>query len=101
MTSSRSSSARTLTTIKVANAPCSWSALEFELSSKPKGFERVLDEIRASGYTGTELGHAGFMPSEPTRLKYELEKRDLQMVAAFIPIAFANRVHTPTEFGAQ
>ena len=43
--------------IKIANAPCSWGALEFELEEKSEeiGFEQVLDEIKATGYLGTNL----------------------------------------------
>ena len=57
--------------IRVANAPCSWGVLEFgESSSAP--FGQVLDEMRATGYEGTELGDWGFMPTEPVRLRGEL-----------------------------
>jgi inosose dehydratase len=80
----------TLTKIKVANAPCSWGALEFELSGKSKTFERVLDEMQQSGYEGTELGDWGFMPTEPSRLKAEVQKRNLKMLAAFVPVDLSN-----------
>ncbi len=55
--------------IKIANAPCSWGILEFELEGKSLGYEQVLDEIAATGYTGTELGDWGFMPTDPQELK--------------------------------
>jgi inosose dehydratase len=48
--------------IKIANAPCSWGVLEFDLEGKAAGFAQVLDEIRETGYQGTELGDWGFMP---------------------------------------
>ena len=55
--------------IKVANAPCSWGILEFDLEGRAAGFAQVPDEMKATAYNGTELGDWGFMPTEPTFLK--------------------------------
>ncbi len=66
-----------LNMIKIANAPCSWGVLEFDLEGKAAGFEQVLDEIRETGYQGTELGDWGFMPVIPSELRKELDKRAL------------------------
>ncbi len=78
--------------IKIANAPCSWGALEFDLEEKAEeiGFEQVLDEIKETGYLGTELGDWGYMPTEPMQLKEEIEKRDLELLGAFVPVALAD-----------
>jgi inosose dehydratase len=73
--------------IKIANAPCSWGALEFDLQGKPATFDVVLDEMQKSGYAGTELGDWGFMPTEPAVLKKELQKRNLKLLGAFVPVA--------------
>jgi inosose dehydratase len=51
--------------IKVANAPCSWGVLEFELEGEAAGYVQVLDEMVETGYAGTELGDWGFMPTDP------------------------------------
>ena len=51
--------------IRVANAPCSWGALEFDLEGEAPGYVQVLDEIAETGYAGTELGDWGFMPTDP------------------------------------
>lgn len=72
--------------IKIANAPCSWGVLEFELEGKAAGFKQVLDEIRETGYQGTELGDWGFMPVDPKELRKELDNRSLAMVGAFVPV---------------
>lgn len=72
--------------IKIANAPCSWGVLEFELDGEAAGFARVLDEMQETGYLGTELGDWGFMPTDPAALKAELKARKLEMLAAFVPI---------------
>lgn len=70
--------------IRVANAPCSWGVLEFESKSASPGYAQVLDEIAASGYTGTELGDWGFMPTDPAALRRELARRNLAMLGAFV-----------------
>jgi inosose dehydratase len=76
--------------IRIANAPCSWGVLEFESAANSASFDRVLDEIRDTGYAGTELGDWGFMPTDPARLRQELASRDLQLIAAFVPVALAD-----------
>ncbi|HEX9372909.1 MAG TPA: TIM barrel protein [Roseiflexaceae bacterium] len=74
--------------IRIGNAPCSWGALEFEsMQAERIGYAQMLDELRDTGYTGTELGDWGFMPSEPAALTAELQRRALTMVGAFVPVA--------------
>ena len=78
-----------MATIRVGNAPCSWGALEFDdLDGEGIGYARMLDELAATGYTGTELGDWGFMPTEPEALRAELAARNLTMLGAFVPVAF-------------
>jgi len=77
--------------IKIANAPCSWGVLEFDLEGKAAGFEQVLNEIRETGYEGTELGDWGFMPTVPVDLRKELDKRSLALVGAFVPVFLKDR----------
>lgn len=82
--------------IKIANAPCSWGVLEFDLDGKAAGFAQVLDEIRDTGYEGSELGDWGFMPTDPHELRKELDKRGLTMVGAFVPVLLKDRTrHAP------
>ncbi len=72
----------------VGNAPCSWGTLEFaETKGEEIGFERMLDELAETGYTGTELGDWGYMPTEPEALRSELQRRRLVMLGAFVPVA--------------
>ncbi|TNF43774.1 MAG: xylose isomerase [Bacteroidetes bacterium] len=75
--------------IKIANAPCSWGALEFELEGKSLGYQQVLSEMVETGYAGTELGDWGFMPSNPEELKKVLDEKKLQLLGAFVPVALA------------
>lgn len=75
--------------IRVANAPCSWGSLEFEDVSDDEeiGYQQMLDELAATGYTGTELGEWGYMPTDAESLQGELNDRALSMVGAFVPVA--------------
>lgn len=77
--------------LRIANAPCSWGVLEFDLEGKAAEYPQVLDEMVKSGYAGTELGDWGFMPTDPTKLRAELAKRKLTMVGDFVPVALAKR----------
>ena len=69
--------------INIANAPCSWGVLEFELEGQAPGYVQVLDEMKATGYDGTELGDWGFMPTDPAKLKSEVAMRGLTMLGAW------------------
>ncbi len=73
--------------IKVANAPCSWGVLEFDLEGEAAGYKQVLDEMKATGYKGTELGDWGFMPTVPVELNGDLDARGLTLLGAFVPVA--------------
>ena len=81
---------QTQSSLRLANAPCSWGVLEFDLPGKALGYGQVLDEIRDTGYAGTELGDWGFMPTNPVALRHELQTRGLELLGAFVPVAFAN-----------
>jgi inosose dehydratase len=78
-------------TLLVGNAPCSWGTLEHQDKSKQIPFDRMLDELAETGYTGTELGDWDYMPTAPAALKAELAKRsNLVMLGAFVPVALKN-----------
>ncbi|MBI4889463.1 MAG: TIM barrel protein [Acidobacteria bacterium] len=51
----------------------------------------MLDELAETGYTGTELGDWGYMPTDPSLLTGELARRKLVMLGAFVPVAMKNR----------
>jgi inosose dehydratase len=72
--------------IKVANAPCSWGVLEFDLEGEAAGYAQVLNEIVETGYQGTELGDWGFMPTDPHQLRQEIHSRRLSLLGAFVPV---------------
>ena len=76
--------------IRVANAPISWGIMEHVELPADYTSGRVLDEIKAAGYSGTELGPYGFLPAEPAMLRSELEKRSLTLCSAFVDIELGN-----------
>jgi inosose dehydratase len=70
--------------MKVGNAPVSWGVYEADRDNPP--FARVLDEIAAAGYEGTELGPYGYLPREPDALRAELAQRGLGLGSSFVPL---------------
>ncbi len=80
--------------IRVANAPCSWGTIEGFGETTP--WHRMLDELAAGGYRGTELGDLGYMPSDPAVLRIELESRALVMLGGFqgVPLRKPDAVAT-------
>lgn len=76
--------------MKIANAPCSWGVVEFDLQGKSPDYSQVLDQMHDIGYGGTELGDWGFMPTDPAQLRDELAARKLTLLGAFVPVALAD-----------
>jgi len=72
--------------MKIANAPCSWGVLEFDLEGEAAGYAQVLNEMQETGYAGTELGDWGFMPTDPAKLREEVHARGLTLLGAFVPV---------------
>ncbi len=70
--------------IRIANAPVSWGiteSVDFPPEYPPG---RVLDEIAEAGYSGTELGPHGFLPTDPAALRGALALRNLALSSAFV-----------------
>ncbi len=87
--------------IKIANAPCSWGALEFDLDAKAPDHIHVLREISETGYAASELGDWGFMPTDPARLHAVVSGFGLSLIGAFVPVALADEaVHAQGEADA-
>ena len=80
-----------MTRFKLGNAPCSWGTIEGTGTEAERiPYARMLDELTASGYTGTELGDYGFMPTDAGVLRRELEVRALTMLGAYVDVALAD-----------
>jgi inosose dehydratase len=76
--------------IKIANAPCSWGALEFDMDGTAPEHMQVLSEMKETGYEGTELGDWGFMPTDPVILNKTLQDFGLNLLGAFVPAALSD-----------
>lgn len=70
-------------TISIGNAPCSW-GVEFADDPRNPPWQRVLDECKAAGYDGIELGPIGFMPEDPAVLGDALASRALQLIGGVV-----------------
>jgi inosose dehydratase len=69
--------------VKVGSAPDSW-GVWFADDPQQTPWERFLDQVAAAGYTRIELGPYGYLPTDPSVLKEELDKRGLTMTAGTI-----------------
>jgi len=75
--------------VRLGNAPCSWGVIEgIDEGGESEGgeYRRVLDEMRETGYAGTELGEWGFMPTDPARLREELGARGLALIGSWVSV---------------
>ncbi|WP_112246903.1 TIM barrel protein [Kribbella monticola] len=66
--------------VKIGSAPDSW-GVWFADDEQQTPWERFLDEVAAAGYKRIELGPYGYLPTDPARLKDELDKRGLEVTA--------------------
>ena len=69
-----------------ASAPDSWGVLDYPGPSWEQSYEKMLDEMVAGGYAGTELGPYGFFPTDPTILQPQLARRGLSLLGSFVPV---------------
>jgi inosose dehydratase len=74
---------RGMGSMRVGNAPVSWGVYEAGVATNPP-FSRILDAIAEAGYSGTELGPYGYLPSDPETLRAELRKRNLTLGSSFV-----------------
>jgi inosose dehydratase len=71
--------------VRIANAPCSWGVIE-GIDGQRDGYVRVIDEMAETGYSGTELGDWGFMPTEAGELRSELDTRGLALIGSWVSV---------------
>jgi inosose dehydratase len=78
-----------------ASAPDSWGVLDYAGPSWEQSYEKMLDEMVEAGYTGSELGPYGFFPTDPKLLQPQLEKRNLKLLASFVPVRMTDPLAGP------
>src|SRR5437868_4694435 len=69
--------------VKLANSPDSW-GVWFPSEPRQVPWQRYLDEVCEAGYTGTELGPYGYLPTNSEQLRTELSARGLQLTGGFV-----------------
>jgi inosose dehydratase len=77
--------------IRIGTAPISWGACEVPNWGDQLPYARVLDEMAACGYEGTELGPWSYLPTDPATLRGELAARQLALAGAFCPVTLHDR----------
>src|SRR5215216_6776212 len=80
---------------RLAGAPISWGVCEVPGWGRQLAPERVLAEMASLGLKATELGPAGYLPSDPAKLRALLERHGLAPVGAFVPLV----LHEPSRDG--
>jgi len=83
--------------IQVASAPVSWGVMEETDTSVWPSAGRVLEEIVAAGYSGTELGPGGYLPAEPGLLRRTLDNYGLTLTSAFVPLRWFQADRLPAD----
>lgn len=71
---------------RVATAPISWGVCEVPGWGYQLPVDRVLAEMAAAGFTHTELGSFGYLPTEPARLRMTLDRYGLSLLGGFVPL---------------
>ncbi|MGP4671559.1 sugar phosphate isomerase/epimerase family protein [Agrobacterium salinitolerans] len=69
--------------ITITTAPCCWGVDDVKNPHLPH-WEKVLDETKAAGFGGLELGPYGYLPLDLERVSQALNGRDLKIVAGTI-----------------
>jgi inosose dehydratase len=77
--------------VRVANAPLSYGAFELTVGVFPNvpEPERLLREIAAAGYEGTELGPPGYLGDGP-ELRARLEREGLELTGGWCQMRFSD-----------
>jgi inosose dehydratase len=68
--------------ITIGSAPDNW-GVWFPSDPKQTPWNRFLDELVEAGYTWTELGPYGYLPTDRETLQAELERRGIQVSGTF------------------
>ncbi|HTZ58491.1 MAG TPA: TIM barrel protein [Acidobacteriaceae bacterium] len=79
-----------------ASAPNSWGVLDYPSPSWEQSYQQMLDEMVSAGYTGTELGPYGFLPTDAKVLEPELSRRKLKLLGSFVPVVLSDPASTKT-----
>ena len=71
---------------RIAAAPISWGICEVPGWGHQLPVEQVLSEMASLGFTHTELGSIGFLPTDPAELRAVLGGHGLGLLGGFVPL---------------
>ena len=71
---------------RIATAPISWGVCEMPGWGHQLPVDAVLTEMAAAGFTHTELGSLGYLPTDPSELRVLLGRHGLSLVGGFVPL---------------
>ena len=78
---------------RTATAPISWGVCEMPGWGHQLPVEAVLSEMRSAGFTHTELGSLGYLPTEAGELHSVLTRYELSLLGGFVPLV----LHDPSQ----
>jgi inosose dehydratase len=76
---------------RVASAPISWGICEVPGWGAMLPTPRVLSEMAGLGFTATELGAPGFLPTSPQGVKDELSDFGMSLLGGFTPVVLHDK----------
>jgi len=86
---------------RLAGAPISWGVCEVPGWGRQLAPARVLGEMSSLGLPATELGAAGWLPTDPGRLTALLAEHGLELVGGFVPLVLHERAPAAAVAEAQ
>ncbi len=78
---------------RTATAPISWGVCEMPGWGYQLPVEAVLAEMCEAGFTHTELGSLGYLPTDPGELRSVLDRHGLSLLGGFVPLV----LHDPSK----
>lgn len=72
--------------LRLGTAPDSW-GVWFPVDPQQTSWSRYLDEVSEAGYEWTELGPFGYLPTDPSQLRDELDARALTLTGGTVFVA--------------
>ena len=79
---------------RTATAPISWGVCEMPGWGFQLPAEAVLTEMSNTGFTHTELGSLGYLPTNPGDLRAALERHNLSLLGGFVPLVLHDPLQT-------
>ncbi|MGH2969309.1 MAG: TIM barrel protein [Solirubrobacteraceae bacterium] len=86
---------------QLAGAPISWGVCEVPGWGRQLAAERVLGEMSALGLGATEIGPAGWLPTDPGALRELLARHELELVGGFVPFVLHTSDFEPARAEAE